>query len=134
MVKLLHHVSDILCETLREMWDFLFPSVVAELSSPSLHVIANSFFLVLQGTLRVSKYCNEAVVMTDGSSSKDSGDDTQQTDNGHVNLSKKFFRLLCKFSVFQQVVCDPKGGSQSCFDWVYRKYVGHLFSQVIHFN
>lgn len=58
--------------------------VVVESSSPSLH------FLVLQGTMRVSKHSNEAIVMTDASSSKDSGDDAQQTNNRHMELSKCF--------------------------------------------
>lgn len=65
--------------------------VVVELSSPSLH------FVVLQGTVRVSKHCNEAVVMTDGSSSKDSGDDAQQTHNRRttdIELKVKFKRFL----------------------------------------
>lgn len=59
----------------------------------NLSALCDSFF-VLQGTVRVSKHCNEAVIMTDGNSSKDLGDDAHQT-HGAV----KMFLASCANSV-----------------------------------
>lgn len=87
-----------------------------------------SDFFVLQGTMRVSKHCNEAVVMTDGSSSKDSGDDAQETNNRHVAV--KMFLVYCvNSSSFNRWFVTQRWVTELL--WLARRFVDRFFWKTI---